>query len=96
MNETYLERRVTKHAINQGWLPFKLNVFGLRGLPDRIYLGFGRCFFIEFKSKTGRLSKIQFYRHQMLKSYGLAVYVVNNAKDGKVIIDEETRHAANI
>ena len=53
--EDYLFRQAEKH----GFLCFKFTSPGHRGVPDRIVIGRGHTVFIELKSDTGELSKLQ-------------------------------------
>lgn len=51
------------------------------GFPDLIVLKPGIVFFVEVKSKTGRLSKQQKFCHAYLESMGFDVYVARDVDE---------------
>ena len=73
--EKDIEARVKKGIEDAGGLFFKFTSPGNDGVPDRIAVLPGRTVYVELKTKTGRLSKLQRYqigrllklRHRSLK-----------------------------
>lgn len=79
--EQYLCRRITK----MGGRAYKFVSPGNVGVPDRmIVLPYGRIFFVELKTDTGRLSKLQLLQKDRLSDLGCAVFVAY----GRAGVDE--------
>jgi len=93
IRETRIESRVCDYAKSNGWLVYKLPATYQKGLPDRIFLKNGYCFFIEFKAPGGSNSEIQKRVHTLLSEQNFEVYVVDNVEEGKGIIDGITKTA---
>jgi len=70
--EKYLCRKVKE----RGGMCVKLT--GFNGIPDRLVIGSGDCWFIELKAEDGVLSPIQQAIHRRLKSMNQKVFVVNS------------------
>lgn len=82
-SEASLEGRCCAHAKGLGCWPLKLWPT-LAGLPDRLLLiPGGRVWFVEFKTPTGRVSKIQQWVHRRLAGLGFRVSVVREYADFK-------------
>ena len=98
MNEASLERSLCQYSKKSGWITWKFTSPSQTGVPDRIFLGFGRVFFIEFKSPEtgGVLSKMQEVIIGDLRNQGITVYVVDDLAEGKAIIDAETLRFARL
>lgn len=62
----------------KGWLPVKIIQCSLNGFPDRLYLKNGFIFFVEFKSKIGKLSELQKYRINQLRKLNFHVLVIHS------------------
>ena len=70
--EKDIETRVKKGIEDAGGLFFKFTSPGNDGVPDRIAVLPGRTVYVELKTKTGRLSKLQRYQiDRLLKAAGL-------------------------
>lgn len=78
--EKDIEARVKKGIEEAGGLFWKLVSPGNDGVPDRIALLSGRTVFVELKTKTGKLSKLQRYQIGRLLSHGQQVCVVRGGK----------------
>lgn len=88
--EIEFEQKSADYAQSLGGLLEKCVIPGKAGYPDR--MGFfpnGHVFFIEFKRKGELPRKLQVKRHKLLRSLGFTVYVCDNLKDAKQIIDNE-------
>ena len=88
--ESDTEDTVVSYATNEGCLTLKLNVWGRRGWPDRIFVFRGKVLFVEFKREGEDLRKLQEYVHGKLREHGIKVYVVDNISDGEALIDKFT------
>lgn len=75
MTESQFEQNWSKKAALRGWLPVKNIQTNLNGWPDRMYMKDGKVFFIEFKSKTGRLSELQKYRIEQIRKLKFHCFV---------------------
>ena len=78
--EDYLGKQAAKH----GFLFYKFTSPGKRGIPDRIIIGRGHTVFVELKSATGKLSKLQEVTIAQMIEHGADVRVCNS----KEAIDE--------
>lgn len=88
MRESAIESSVCRYAKDCGILAYKFNSMGRAGVPDRLFLvPDGRIFFIEFKTPTGRLSKLQGHEIRRIRRVNHDVYVVNSVPQGREIID---------
>ena len=79
MLEKDLERKIVIKAKKLGYLTYKFVSPSNRGVPDRIFISEnGKLFFVEFKSKKGKLSELQKLKISELRSRKQSVFVVNN------------------
>lgn len=83
MLESYIERRILKPAIEAlGGLCWKLTAVGITGIPDRlILLPGGRIYFVETKTKGGKLSARQRIVHTQLRKLGFEVWEIWSRED---------------
>lgn len=59
-------------------IPVKITPLGVRGFPDKMYLGKNRViFFVEFKRPGKKPRHLQKIWHRLLKKMGFNVYVVD-------------------
>ncbi len=91
--ESTTEKKVKKYGENKGWLSRKFKSPGQKFVPDRIFIGYGTQFYIEFKAMGKKPNKGQLNEHDLMSSHGARVYVVDNIGDGYTIIDKETDNA---
>lgn len=89
MLESKLQSLIIKYLAKHKILALKWDCPGHAGVPDLICtsaeLG---VFFIEVKTPTGRLSKLQVHMIDKLNDYGATTYVVNCLEDIDTIIAE--------
>lgn len=79
MSERSLEQRLRREITKLHGLCIKFVSPGLRGVPDRIVLlPWKRLYFVELKSETGELSKLQILLHSIFVAIGWPVYVISN------------------
>lgn len=76
MLESSIERKFVKEAQKRGFLALKMT--GYAGIPDRLLLCNGEAIFVELKTNTGRLSKVQELVHTKLRGLGFKVFVVRD------------------
>jgi hypothetical protein len=87
--EKYLERKIIFKAKKLGYLTYKFVSPSNRGVPDRIFISEnGKLFFVEFKSKKGKLSKLQEKKISELKARKQSVFVVNDEELAMKILTE--------
>ena len=79
MTEKQLEKAIRNKAIKLGYSTYKFTSPSNRGVPDRIFINqHGYIFFIEFKSKTGKLTSLQKKVHEDFGNRRLSVYVIDD------------------
>ena len=81
--EKSIETAFRKKAHAEGWMTQKLDSGKLsNGWPDRLVcLPRGVCVFIEFKTKTGKVTPLQAHRHNQLRQLGQQVHVCRSANE---------------
>ena len=89
MIESRIESRVCKALWAKGAIAHKLT--GQVGDPDRIVVwldsqGLARVFYLELKTKTGRLSKAQVFRHKQLLAN---TYIVRSVEESLIALENE-------
>lgn len=65
---------------NHGMI-FKFNSPGNAGVPDRLVLHNGKCYFIELKDKGRHPRALQRYVFQQIEDQGFPVIVIDNKAD---------------
>lgn len=79
MTEKSLEKKVINYLIKLNFDHIKIK--DKKGYPDRAILKDGKVFFIEFKSSTGALSKLQKQIIQKLRDSKFDVFIIKSEKD---------------
>lgn len=88
MREKYIEQKLVKKIRAAGGIALKFLSPSFDGMPDRIVLfPKGKIIFVEVKRSGVSPSKLQISRHGMLRSLGFKVYVLDDDKKIKEIID---------
>lgn len=88
MLEKQIEKHVCDYARSQGFLAYKFTSPARAAVPDRLMVTpHGHVFFIEFKKEGAKITPAQEREHQLLRSKGIVVYVVDNVAYGKKLID---------
>lgn len=85
--EREIERKVCEYAKEKGMLAYKFSSPAHAFIPDRIFIFQGYVFFIEFKRQGNRPTAPQVREHERLRKHGVSVHVIDNAEDGKHLID---------
>ena len=87
--EKVIETKVCTYAKKRGFLAYKFVSPNNRGVPDRIFISpEGSVFFIEFKRKGRKPTKLQHEIITRLQKHNAFVDVVDNIEDGKEFIDK--------
>lgn len=82
VRESSIEKKFTDWCKEQGVTQYKLQLFGLRGYPDRtVYLGRGRVALIEFKAPGGKTTSGQDKHLQTARDHGIPVLVTCDWKE---------------
>ena len=67
-------------------MSLKIGAVSTRGVPDLMLLYKGRVIFIEVKTPTGRLSRLQRAQIAKIRAVDVPVYVVDNFETAEAII----------
>lgn len=79
MRESKIEAALVKHVTALGGLCEKFTSPSKRGVPDRIVtLPEGVIIFVELKTKTGKVSKLQQRDHGKRKALGCDVRIIDS------------------
>lgn len=87
MLEKELERKCCLYAKKKGYFVQKTQFIAQRGCPDRLFYKENDIFFVEFKTKQGKTSKIQDEQIRRLR-LAVEVFVINDYDDFVSTIDK--------
>jgi|SRR5579859_3172038 len=91
-NEDRIERAVCRHADALGLTHIKLNVWGRRGYPDRLFfIAGGRPLLIEFKEANYKPRRLQQYTINKLLRLKYDVHSVDNVEEGIELLNKKAR-----
>ena len=89
MKESQIERRLVEGVKRLGGMCLKFVSPGTIGVPDRIIItAKGRVIFVELKTETGRLTKIQRYVIGEMQKRGADARVVKGIDEVKELLAE--------
>lgn len=89
MKESQIERRLVEGVKRLGGMCLKFVSPGTLGVPDRIIItAKGRVIFVELKTETGRLTKIQSYVIGEMQKRGADARVVKGIDEVKELLAE--------
>ena len=89
MKESQIERRLVEGVKRLGGMCLKFVSPGTLGVPDRIFItAKGRVIFVELKTETGRLTKIQRYVIGEMQKRGADARVVKGIDEVKELLAE--------
>lgn len=89
MKESQIERRLVEGVKRLGGMCLKFVSPGTLGVPDRIIItAKGRVIFVELKTETGRLTKIQRYVIGEMQKCGADARVVKGIDEVKELLAE--------
>lgn len=83
MNETTISSKITNRLKKLGYIVIRLRSTGDSGWPDLMVLKDGHVDFIEVKTPTGKLSKIQEERRKQLQEAGFRCMVIHSTNQLK-------------
>lgn len=89
MLEKTIERHLVEGVKKLGGLCLKFVSPGTPGVPDRIIItATGKVIFVELKTETGRLAKIQQYTIEQMMKRGADVRVIKGLDSVKELLAE--------
>ena len=87
--EKDIEKRLVQLLEEKGCLAYKFVSPNCRGVPDRLFITpEGTVFFVEFKTKQGTLSKLQFCQLMKLTNQRQLVYVLYGMEEVEEFVRE--------
>jgi len=87
MLEATIERDFKKHCLEKNVLCLKMVVVGDNGYPDRMVIGHGFNFFVEFKRSNCYPTSLQKRIHSQLRQFGQDVYCFNTPGQAQLTLD---------
>lgn len=78
MLEKNLQKQITSKLKSAGFFVRKISAENSKGLPDLLIIGHGEILFVEVKTLTGRLTKLQSYVIGVMQDAGAKVEVWNS------------------
>ena len=89
MRESAIEAKLSKEVKRRGGYTRKWTSPSNRGVPDRIVIWpNGTVHFVELKTDTGRLTKLQTHEHRQIEKVGGVVFTLYGWSDCQAYIDE--------
>ena len=74
------------YAERHGWLVYKFEAPGHRGVPDRLFIRNGTVVFIEVKRPGEEARDLQDYVQNKMRMKGALVFTVDNLEEAKRIL----------
>lgn len=91
MTERDLHKKVIQFCKQHAILAVKVDSSSQRGWPDlTLLLPCGQVLFVELKTPTGRLSKLQQYTHDRIKENNGHVYTIRSVEALGTLISQFT------
>lgn len=88
MKESAIEEKLVRGVKALGGRAYKFVSPGNAGVPDRIVVfPGGQVIFVELKTETGRLSKVQTFQIEILTRMGCRVDVLHGPADVNKFLD---------
>lgn len=92
MREREIERWLCCKIEDLGGLAYKFSSPGNNGVPDRIFImPGGRVWFVELKTKCGRLAPLQEWQQNQIKKRGAQVRTVHGKAEAEQLIRDIER-----
>ncbi|MEA5033550.1 MAG: VRR-NUC domain-containing protein [Sphaerochaeta sp.] len=89
MREKEIELQLVRAVKKMGGRAVKFMSPGFDGMPDRlVLLPGGKCGFVEVKAPGKKPRTLQLVRHEMLKTWGFKVYVLDAREQIEEIIND--------
>ena len=86
MKESYIQGKIRACLILNDWFVVKIINASPNGMPDLMAIKDGKVIFLEVKTATGKLSKLQEYQLDRLNDMGISSFVVRSTHDVKEIL----------
>lgn len=87
MLESKIEQSFKRYCVKKDVLCLKMIAAGDNGYPDRLIIGKGFMFFIEFKRPSCYPSPLQIYIHETLRNLGQTVFCFNSSGKAEETLD---------
>ena len=82
MRESEIEKKLVIHIKKLGGIAYKFSSPNRKSVPDRLcVMPNGRAFFVETKSTGKEPTPLQHHEHELLRSLGHTVLVIDNIGD---------------
>ncbi len=82
MRESDLEKKLVSHITKLGGIAYKFSSPNRKSVPDRLcVMPNGRAFFVELKTEGKAPTPLQRHEHELLRSLGHTVLVIDNIGD---------------
>ena len=95
MLERIIQQKIVAFSKQMGIMALKTDSTSHRGWPDlTVILPNGTVLFVEIKTKTGRLSKLQQHIHQQMRANNAHVYTVRSLDEFKRAIEPHITDAS--
>lgn len=80
MTEKYIENYLINRIKELGGKAFKFSSPSNNGVPDRIVLYRGKCYFVELKRPNVKPRRLQKIVHEEFQKLGFKVYVIDSVE----------------
>lgn len=91
MLESKIEKQSASEAKKIGWFGIKLLSSLFKGLPDRMFIGYGKVVFIEYKQPGKLPTPLQTKVHNIFKNYGITVHIAHSVDETLRILNNEIK-----
>lgn len=88
MLEKQIEQKLKEQIESLGGKAFKFISPGNSGVPDRIVLLNGQCYFVELKKPGSKPRPLQKVIHEQFKQLGFHVYVISSLEEVEEFIQK--------
>jgi Holliday junction resolvase len=85
MKESQVQKKIKERLERNGFFVTKLIQTSTNGIPDIMAIKRGNVVFLEVKAEGGKLSELQEFRIEQLKSVGVFAKVVYGVEDIDVL-----------
>jgi Holliday junction resolvase len=85
MKESQVQKKIKERLERNGFFVTKLIQTSTNGIPDIMAIKRGNVVFLEVKAEGGKLSELQEFRIEQLKSVGVFAKVVYGLEDIDVL-----------
>jgi Holliday junction resolvase len=85
MKESQVQKKIKERLERNGYFVTKLIQTSTNGIPDIMAIKRGNVVFLEVKAEGGKLSELQEFRIEQLKSVGVFAKVVYGVEDIDVL-----------